>query len=107
MRGPPRNVPKLLTGSRCLDGKSGPGNNETSFDCSGIDLLGFVPLADLGNYANRPENASLFEASDIWGWTDVRKYRLLPFLAILFPLVKRLRVVTTDLHVLVMCGGHI
>ena len=39
----------------CVDGKAG------QYECSGIDLLSFVPIAALG---------STMDASDIWGWTD-------------------------------------
>jgi choice-of-anchor B domain-containing protein len=39
----------------CVNGKSG------KYDCSGIDMKSFVPIAALG---------STMDASDIWGWTD-------------------------------------
>jgi len=39
----------------CVNGKSG------EYDCNGIDMLSFVPIASLG---------STYDASDSWGWTD-------------------------------------
>ena len=39
----------------CVDGKSG------EYDCNNVDLLSFVPLAELGSKG---------DGNDIWGWTD-------------------------------------
>lgn len=46
---------RFLSDVPCVDGKAG------EYSCNGIDLLSFVPLAELG---------STREASDNWGWTD-------------------------------------
>eukprot|EP01065_Artemidia_motanka_P049452 TRINITY_DN81_c0_g1_i3.p1 TRINITY_DN81_c0_g1~~TRINITY_DN81_c0_g1_i3.p1 ORF type:complete len:623 (+),score=236.24 TRINITY_DN81_c0_g1_i3:89-1870(+) len=43
----------------CVDGKSVVG--EDVYDCKGVDLLSFLPAADLG-YA--------IQGNDIWGWVD-------------------------------------
>ncbi|GMR23172.1 MAG: hypothetical protein BMS9Abin37_1579 [Acidobacteriota bacterium] len=40
----------------CVDGRA------AGYPCNGIDLLSFVPLAELG--------AGSSDANDLWGWTD-------------------------------------
>eukprot|EP01062_Namystynia_karyoxenos_P057180 TRINITY_DN4812_c1_g1_i1.p1 TRINITY_DN4812_c1_g1~~TRINITY_DN4812_c1_g1_i1.p1 ORF type:complete len:618 (+),score=257.14 TRINITY_DN4812_c1_g1_i1:83-1855(+) len=45
--------------AKCVNGKSVVGGDE--YDCKGIDLMSFVPAADLG-YA--------VQGNDIWGWVD-------------------------------------
>ena len=42
----------------CVGGSAG------SYPCSNVDLLAFMPLADIGG--TQPDS----EANDIWGWTD-------------------------------------
>lgn len=39
----------------CVDGRAG------EYECNNVDLLSFVPLAELGSTGN---------GNDIWGWTD-------------------------------------
>lgn len=46
---------RFVSDAPCVDGMAG------EYPCSGIDLVSFVPLAELG---------SSREASDSWGWTD-------------------------------------
>lgn len=48
-------TPGGLSELRCVDGQAG------NFDCRDIDLLAFVPLADMGCTGN---------GNDLWGWTD-------------------------------------
>merc|ERR1719346_371562 len=46
--------PAVKQAQACVNGMAG------SYPCSGIDLLGFMPLSTFGQS----------EANDIWGWTD-------------------------------------
>ena len=46
---------KFLSKSPCVNGKA------AGYDCNNVDLLSFVPIAELG---------STYDASDSWGWTD-------------------------------------
>lgn len=51
-------------GTSCVDGFAG------EYPCSGVDLMAFLPLADIGGG----------KANDIWGWTDAssgKEYALL------------------------------
>jgi choice-of-anchor B domain-containing protein len=50
---------KIPSDIRCAHGKAG------EFPCKGIDLLSFVPMAELGGG----------RASDIWGWADPKTRR--------------------------------
>lgn len=50
----PQRVPALRN-VPCVDGKA------DEYECENVDLLSFVPLADLGSSGN---------GNDIWGWTD-------------------------------------
>lgn len=54
-----------LSNVPCEDGQAGP------FTCSGIDLLGFVPLTEFeGAGVTLPVRVGGDGASDVWGWTD-------------------------------------
>lgn len=46
---------KFESDTKCVDGMAG------EYPCNNIDLLSFVPIAELG---------STYDASDSWGWTD-------------------------------------
>ena len=48
---------------KCVAGRAG------SFPCNGVDLLSFVPLAEMGG-ADPVVDALGGGASDLWGWTD-------------------------------------
>jgi choice-of-anchor B domain-containing protein len=49
----------------CVDGLSAG-----TFSCSGVDLLSFVPLSEMGGAAPSGVDALGGGASDLWGWTD-------------------------------------
>jgi len=52
---------KSSTGAACINGKADSSAGDEAFDCLATDLLAMVPIKDMD---------SMFEASDIWGWTD-------------------------------------
>lgn len=64
--GGPAAVPTTrVADAPCVDGRAAG-----VFPCSGVDLLSFVPLAEMGGAA--PSGADVLGggASDLWGWVD-------------------------------------
>ena len=53
-KGCPTKIPSIAERVNCVDGTAG------EYDCSAVDLLGYVGMEDLGSS----------ETNDIWGWTD-------------------------------------